>query len=111
MIKSNENQKPRKWYTNYTFPLVPVICYRNADENNTFSWYFHWMFFKVWTRDAFDFEIALTVDTHWGIGVTALLPYLRIAVCIPCPEWLGMKIQRYLWRHPESMKTFNTKEK
>jgi len=111
MIESNENRKPRKWYTNYTFPLVPVIWYRNDDEHNTFNWDFHWMFFRLWTRDAFDFEVALTVGTQWGIGVTALLPYLRIVICIPCPEILGAKIQKHLWRHTKSIKTFNTKEK
>ena len=104
MIEDTENRKPRKWYTNYTFPLVPVIGYRKADEHNTFSWNFHWLFFKVWTRNAFDFEIALTMDAHWGIGVTALLPYLRVVIAIPCPEWLAIKIQKHLWRKPKSLK-------
>lgn len=108
MIENCENRKPRKWYTNYTFPLVPVIGYRKADEYNTFNWNFHWMFFKVWTRDGFDFEIALTIDSHWGIGITSLLPYLRVAITIPCPEWLTVKIQKYLWRKPKQL---NTKEK
>lgn len=109
MIESKDNRKPRRWYTNYTFPLLPVIGYCNTDEYNTFNWDFHWIFFKVWTRDAFDFEIALVADTHWGIGLTAKLPYLRIVCAIPCAEWLAIKIQRGLWRHPKSMKTFNTK--
>jgi hypothetical protein len=45
---------------------------------------FHWLFFRIWTRDSFDFELALVFDpSHWGIGITALLPYLRFVCTIP----------------------------
>jgi hypothetical protein len=105
MIEDCENSKTRKWYTNYTFPLIPVISYRKANQYNTFNWTFHWMFFKVWTRDAFDFEIAFTISGHWGIGVTALLPYLRLVITVPCTEWLSIKIDKYLGRKPKQLKT------
>lgn len=110
MIESNDNRKPRKWYTNYTFPLVPVLTTKKTDEHNTSGFSFHWLFFRVWSLDAFDFELALVADTHWGIGLTAKLPYLRIVACIPFPESLAIKVQRYLWRHPQSMKKYYNKE-
>lgn len=110
MIESRENRKPRKWYTNYTFPLLPVLTTMKADEHNTSGFSFHWLFFRVWTLDSFGFEVTLVADTHWGVGITAILPYLRIAVCIPFPESFAIKVQRYLWRHPQAMKKHWTKD-
>lgn len=40
----------------------------------------------MWSLETFQFEISLNIDTHWGIGVTALFPYLRFVACIPLPE-------------------------
>lgn len=111
MIELNENQKLRKWYNNVTFPLLPVLTIRKANKHSTSVFGFNWLFFRIWTLDSFAFELTLVADTHWGIGITAILPYLRIVVCIPFPESLAIKAQRYLWRCPQSMKTFNTKEK
>lgn len=100
IVKDSYNEQPRKWYNSYKFPLIPVIRVREANEHNTSSFSFHWLFFQLWTRDAFDFELAVVISEHWGIGVNGLLPYLRWVICIPCPDKLGMWFQRNLWRKP-----------
>lgn len=92
-----------RWYNNYHFPLVPIIDVRQANEHNTKSVSVNWLFFKFWTLDAFQFEVALVADTHWGIGLTALLPYLRVVVCIPMPIKMQMWVQRNLWRKPAAL--------
>jgi hypothetical protein len=79
-----------KWYNKNIFPLVPVITIKKGDEQNTFSFTFRWLFFTLWTLDSFEFEIAITISTHWGIGLIGILPYLRWVVAIPCPMKLGM---------------------
>lgn len=94
--------KVRKWYNNYTFPLIPVYEFKKGNKYNTNGFTFHWLFIKIWSLDAFQFELAIVVDTHWGIGITALLPYLRIVFCIPCPVKLQILVQRNLWRKPNS---------
>ena len=92
--------KPRKWYNNQIFPLVPQLKTREADDHNTYNWSFHWLFFKVWTRDSAGLELAFVCDTHWGIGFTAMLPYLRLVATIPAPFKLQMWSQKHLWRKP-----------
>ena len=92
------NYKPRKWYNRYIFPLVPVFTTREANEHNTSGFSFDWLFIKIWSRDSIDLEFAFVLSEHWGIGITALLPYLRIVVCIPCPPKLGIWCQKNLWR-------------
>ena len=83
-IKRNPEWRERKWYQNQTFPLLPYVTTRKPDTHNTWSFSFEWLFFKIWSRDSFDFELAIVFDPgHWGIGVTALLPYLRLVCCIP----------------------------
>lgn len=93
--------KNRRWWNNEIFPLLPQWQIRKEDQYNTSNFSVNWLFFKIWTLDAFDFEISFVMTVHWGIGVTAILPYLRLVACIPCPEWLGVKIQQKLWRHPK----------
>lgn len=99
-LKENESgyKWGKKWYNHYKFPLIPVLQTRKANSHNT-SWFaFDWLIIRIWSRDAFDFEIAFTASTHWGIGITMLLPYLRLAFCLPCPEKLGMWIDKYTSR-------------
>lgn len=101
-LQCNDNTKKRKWYNGYTFPLVPVIQKRKADDHNTSSFSFHWLIFKFWTLDAVDFELSLVLSFHWGFGVIGILPYLRWAIAIPFPYKLGLFIQRHFWRRPKS---------
>lgn len=91
--------RKQKWYNANIFPLIPVLETRKADSHNTSSFTFRWLFFTFWSRDSFDFEIALTISTHWGIGVTFLLPYLRGVIAIPCPSKLGYFIDKKLSRN------------
>lgn len=92
------NHKPRKWYNSYTFPLIPVFEHRPANEHNTASYSFNWLFIKLWTLDSFEFEIGVVVSGHWGIGVLGILPYLRWVIAIPLPEKISMWVQTMLWR-------------
>lgn len=95
-------QKQRKWYNDYTFPLFPQLRIYKANEHNTSGFFFHWLFFKFWSLDSFQFEIAFNIDDHWGIGFSGLLPYLRWVIAIPCPPSLQYWIQRNLWRKSKS---------
>ena len=95
-------EKPRKWYNAAKFPLVPVFIVRKANKYNTSGFSFDWLFIRIWSRDSFDFEVALTIDpTHWGIGLTALLPYLRVVLCLPFPYKIGCWFQKNMWRKPK----------
>lgn len=97
---------PRRWYNNLNFPLVPIWTTRPADEYNTFSWSFTWLFIKLWSLDSFQFELAFNFDpTHWGVGVTAIVPYLRIVLCIPFPQKFQMWWWKYTYR--EVKKTYH----
>jgi len=91
-----------KWYNKNVFPLIPVITVKKADEYNTSSFSFRWLIFTFWSLDAFQFEISFNIDTHWGIGLTFLLPYLRGVIAIPCPEKLSILIDRNLSRRVRS---------
>lgn len=95
--------RKQKWYNKNIFPLIPVIERRKENKYNTSSFSFRWLFFTFWTLDGFQFELAFTIDTHWGIGVTFLLPYLRGVIAIPCPERLVYWVHRKLNRRPISI--------
>lgn len=94
----NSNIKKNKWYKKYIFPLIPILEIKKSDKNNLGGFTFKWLFFTVWTIDSPCFEIAVVVDTHWGIGVVGLLPFFRWVVAIPCPENIGIWINRNLSR-------------
>ena len=96
--------RKQKWYNKNIFPLVPVIEHRKPDENNTRHFSFRWLIFTFWSLDAFQFELSVNADTHWGIGITFLLPYLRGVIAIPCPEKLGMFIHKKLNRKSSAEK-------
>ena len=94
--------RKEKWYNRNIFPLIPIITTKKADEHNTKGFTFRWLFFTFWSLDAFQFELSFNIDTHWGIGFTFLLPYLRGVIAIPCPEKLGFFIDRKLSRKVRS---------
>lgn len=95
--------RKEKWYNRNVFPLVPVITIKKADEHNTSAFTFRWLFFTIWTLDSFSFELSIVASTHWGIGFIGILPYLRWVVAIPCPERLGILIDRKLSRKCQSL--------
>lgn len=98
MLNESGYYKKEKWYNKNIFPLVPNITIKNEDEHNTSGFTFRWLFFRFWSLDNFQFELSLNIDTHWGIGITFLLPYLRGVISIPCPErfgiWIDTKLRR-----------------
>ena len=97
-------EKPRlpRWYNNPVFPLIPLFNHSKPNKHNTRQFSFSWLFLEMWTLDSFKFEIALVFDPeHWGLGITALLPWLRIKCCIPIPWFLEKRVYQYLHRHPE----------
>lgn len=100
------NYKIRKWYNSYCFPLIPQFSIKDSDKYNTSGFTFQWLIFKFWSLDSFQFELALVASTHWGIGFNGMLPYLRWVISIPCPEKLGIWIDKKLGRHPENKKQY-----
>lgn len=105
-VVANNEWVPRKqtWYNNETFPLVPQLTIRPANYHNTSGFSFSWLFFKIWSLDAFQLECSFNIDTHWGIGFTFLLPYLRVVATIPCPMEFGIFIDKHLSRKPQVLK-------
>ena len=93
--------KRQKWYNKRIFPLVPTIQIRKADELNTSSFSFRWLFFTIWSLDSFDFEVSFVISTHWGFGFVGSLLYLRWVVAIPCPEKMAIYIGEMLHRKPK----------
>lgn len=93
----------RRWYNNENFPLIPFIRIRKADQYNTRSFYFSWLFIKFWTLDSFSFEFSFVISEHWGIAFPIIIPYLRIVIGIPFPSKFSYWIQRNLWRKPKQI--------
>src|SRR5687768_14365653 len=85
-VADGPHNTPQPWYQNDKFPLKPIWWTRKADEQNNFGWQVTWLVFRVWNLDSFKFEFSIVADTHWGVGFTACLPYLRLVACIPCPR-------------------------
>lgn len=95
-----QSGKPRvqKWYNHNLFPLIPCIEVRKEDSRNTWNMSFRWLFFTIWTLDSFQFELAIVADTHWGVGIIGVLPYLRWVCTVPCPEFITFFVQKNLNR-------------
>lgn len=94
-------QEKKRWYKYPEFPLVPLLIMRPKDEHNTGGFTFTWIFFKFWTLDAANFEVSVVADTHWGIGVIGILPYLRWVIAIPCPYKVGLIWDKWTRRKTE----------
>lgn len=95
----------KKWYKRNIFPLVPIVECRKADQYNTSNFSFRWLFFTIWSRDSFDFELSIVLDTHWGLGVIGMFPYLRWCVAIPCPPKFTYWKYKHLDRKPSEYST------
>ena len=102
MLYKCGEKREQKWYNRDIFPLIPVITIRNANEYNTLGITIQWLFLTMWLLDSVQFEFAFIADTHFGIGIKGLLPYLRWVITIPCPEVVGMWIHKHLDREPKS---------
>ncbi len=95
--------KKIKWYNNPIFPLIPSLITRKKDKYNTKGFTFTWLGIKVWSLDTFSFEVGAVIDTHWGVGLIGILPYIRWVCCIPISEKLGFKINNLLNRKPKNI--------
>jgi hypothetical protein len=98
LVENKEYKWSEKWFNHWRFPLIPVLQTRPANKNNT-SWFsLDWLIVRTWSLDSFSFEFAFVMCTHWGIGFTILLPYLRLIICLPLPEkfnyWFDKKTSR-----------------
>jgi hypothetical protein len=93
--------RKQKWYNKNVFPLIPVIDIKKSNEHNTSGFSFRWLIFTFWSLDSFAFEVAFVSTTHWGIGFNGIFPYLRWVIAIPCPEKLGIWIDRKLGRRTQ----------
>lgn len=87
-----------KWYNLPIFPIVPQLDVKEPDEHNTWRFTFKWLIFTLWSLDSFQFEIAIVADTHWGIGIIGMVPYLRFVATIPCPEPVTIFFQKHIHR-------------
>lgn len=87
-----------KWYKNSLFPLLPLLRLYKRDSRHSSGFCFQWLFVKVWTLDHIEIELSFVCSTHWGIGITGIIPYLRFVFCLPCPErlevWFSDKTNR-----------------
>lgn len=100
-IENNKSAyKPRKWYNQHEFSLIPLFRYEKAKPHNTAKFTFCWLFFSAWSLDHFSFELSFVCNTHWGIGVIGILPYLRWTASIPVSRKYSMLIDKYLSRKP-----------
>lgn len=93
---SEEWAKRNVWYRNYRFSLLPNYRIRPADEHNEWSFYFDWLFLKVWTMMCPDigFEIELNDQDFY---FKLLLPYLIVLFSIPV---FPQRWHQKLWRYP-----------
>jgi len=80
------------------FPLLPVLNYRKENDYNVSQITFRWLFIYFWTLEHLSFEIALVMDSHWGIAINFLFPYLRLSIGIPLPEFISDFTRKYLHR-------------
>ncbi len=99
-IKSTTEEIKTRWYNRYNFPLIPVFERKLGDQYNTPGFRFRWLFLKIWSLDCFEFELAFVLSYHWGIGLTAIIPYLRIVIHIPFSMNFQMWLQKKLSRKP-----------
>jgi len=110
-VTASGSYRNEKWYNKNIFPLIPVITTKKADEHNTYSFCFRWLVFTFWSLDSFQFELSFNIDTHWGIGVTFIIPFLRGVIAIPCPVRLGIWINKRMDRKPLWLKKEHQWEK
>ena len=90
--------RKQKWYNMNIFSLVPLLEIKKADQYNTSGFTFRWLFFTIWTIDNPSFEFSIVADTHWGIGFIGLFLYARWVITIPCPEKIGIWVDKHFSR-------------
>jgi hypothetical protein len=84
-----------RWATWWRFPLIPQIRTRTGNEQNTFSFNFHWLIFRLWTLDSFTFGLDARLEEDFA--VYAQIPYVKLGFSIPL---LPLYSTHRLWRRP-----------
>jgi len=95
--------KKVNWYFTKRFPLLPKLEFKKGDEYNTSGFTFKWLFIKCWSLDGFSFEFGVVFDSHFGLGLAIVLPYIRLILAIPPFSEYSCWQQKYLWRKPKSV--------
>ena len=85
---------PEPWYRWHRFALVPTWHYRPANYQNTFSFHFHWLCFRLWTIDSPDLSAEVTLD-DMGLQIRWRIPYVIMGLFIPL---FPMRWHQKLWR-------------
>jgi hypothetical protein len=83
------------WATWYRFPLMPQVKFRTGNKQNTWSLYFHWLIFRLWTLDSFTLGLDARLEEDFGAFIQ--LPYVKLGISIPL---LPMYSMHRLWRRP-----------
>ena len=96
--EQNQAFNLRRYNQDYGDTKAGQNLIRKANEYNTSGFTFRWLFITLWTIDSPSFEIAIVADTHWGVGLVGLFPYLRWCISIPCPERIGSWINKHFSR-------------
>ncbi len=72
--------------------------YLKLNVSEKIFYYDRFPLLPVWTLEHWSFEIALVMDSHWGIAINFLFPYLRLSIGIPLPEFISDFTRKYLNR-------------
>lgn len=85
---------PDPWYRWWRFPIFPHLRTRKADEQNTSSFSFHWLIFRVWSMDSVEIKVEIALDDQRFVA-RAMVPYLIFGIFVPVfPQSWTQK----LWR-------------
>lgn len=85
------------WAFGGNFPLKPILRFRKGNEQNTDSYYFHWMMFRAWTMDSPDLGAEINLSDYC-LHFRMRLPYLVFGLFFPLPNFLSRGHR--LWRKP-----------
>ena len=88
------------WYHWDRFPILPILKIKNADQHNTWGFYFHWLVFMAWTMDDPEMGFIVMIDDQY-IQIQLRFPYLITGIFIPISP---RHFSQMLWRKPKRSK-------
>lgn len=89
-----------RWYHWHRFAVLPRLRRRKADKYNTASFNFHWLVFRVWSMDSFEFNVQVELDDQ-GFTLRAMVPYLIFGAFVPL---FPSRWSQRLWRRPPALR-------
>lgn len=106
-MNTHATTPPYKWYRDHRFSLLPTLEIRQPvaprnewDSGTPKGFSFKWLFIRMWSLKSAYLELSLVADTHWGIGIIGILPYLRWTLCVPMPPAIGERWYKLTQRKP-----------